>query len=364
MAPPVAFAQQPPSEFELTPTGYVQLDFRAFPDWSVSPGTGRLNRDTFEVRRLRGGVDGSWRRWSFEFSIDPLDEDGILIKDAYAQMRVGAYRVRAGQFKLPGSRAYGTSARNTDLLERATLATSLAARRDVGVSVLGRLGPHVDYQAGLFAGDDNGESHRAGLTAAGRLEWEPTDDLILAAYASGGRLSSHDSQPENGLTGRAASGYRFFQDVYVQGRRDRIGGDVEWSPGSWQFTVETLRVRDQRLEQGLDYEDLPPVVGLGANFTARWRFARGRDIVFGHDYMTFDDLGPKTIADSVRPRASDVRAHGVHAATVGGSWRLAPWLRLVGNAGAEWFSEPRSAPNPAEKRAYFVMGTRLQIELP
>ena len=26
-----------PREFELTPTGYVQLDFRSFPDWPVSP---------------------------------------------------------------------------------------------------------------------------------------------------------------------------------------------------------------------------------------------------------------------------------------------------------------------------------------
>jgi hypothetical protein len=115
------------------------------------------------------------------------------------------------------------------------------------------------------------------VTAAGRLEWEPTDNLILAAHASGGRLSSRDNDPENGLTGRAPWGYRFFQDVYVQ---------------------------------GLDYEDLPPVMGIGTNFTARWRFARGRDIVFGHDYMTFDDLGPKTIADSVRPRASDIRPVG------------------------------------------------------
>jgi len=362
--PSVAVAQQPAGEFELTPTGYVQLDVRSFPDWAVSPGTGRLNRDTVEIRRLRAGVEGSWRPWSFEFSIDPLDDDGVLVKDAYAQIRVGAYRVRAGQFKLPGSRAYETSARNMDFLERAALATSLAATRDVGASLLGRLGPRVDYHVGLFAGDANGENDRAGATAAGRVEWEPTGNLIVAAYGSAGRLSSLDSGPENGLNGRSPSGYRFYEDVYVQGRRDRVGGDVEWTLGAWQFTVEALRVRDERHEQGLDYEDLPAIVGLGTNLTARWRFARGRDIVFGHDYMTFDDIGPKTTADSVRPRATDVRARGMHAVTLGGSWRVTPWLRLLGNAGAEWFSEPRSAPNAPEQRAYFVVGTRLQIELP
>ena len=39
-APVTAAAQNTANtrgEFELTPTGYVQLDFRSFPDWPVSP---------------------------------------------------------------------------------------------------------------------------------------------------------------------------------------------------------------------------------------------------------------------------------------------------------------------------------------
>ena len=276
---------------------------------------------------------------------------------------MGAYRVRAGQFKLPGSRAYSSAARNTDFLERAVLATSLAARRDVGVMVRGRLSPRLDYEAGVFAGDDNGEADRAGVTAAGRLEWDAADELIVAGYVSEGGLSSVDTDPENGLSGRAPSGYRFFEDVYVQGRRRRLGADVEWSPGTWQFTAEALRVRDERREQGLDFEDLPSAVALGTSLTVRWRFARGRDVVLGHDYMAFDDVGQATDAASVRPRATDIRARAVHAVTVGGSWRVAPWLRLLGNAGMEWFSERRSAPDPAAQRGYVVMGTRLQIEL-
>jgi len=222
----------------------------------------------------------------------------------------------------------------------------------------------VDYEAGLFAGDDNGEADRAGVTAAARLEWDAADDLVLAVYESEGRLSAVDTDPENGLSGRAPSGYRFYEDVYVQGRRRRFGGDDPRSPGTWQFTAEALRVRDVRREQGLDVEDLPAAVGLGTSLTARWRFAAGRDVVLGYDYLAFDDAGPTTAFDSVRPRASDIRARAMHAVTVGGSWRLAPWLRLLGNAGMEWFSELRSAPDPTQKRGYVVMGTRLQIEMP
>ena len=52
----------PNSRFEIAPRGYVQFDWRGFPDWPVTPGSGRLNHDTFQVRRARVGVDGRLRR--------------------------------------------------------------------------------------------------------------------------------------------------------------------------------------------------------------------------------------------------------------------------------------------------------------
>ena len=92
--------------FEITPRGYVQFDWRGFPGWTVTPDTGRLEPDTLDVRRLRAGIDGRWRQWSFEASVDPLDDlDDTLIKDAYVQYRVSReLRLRGGQFKLPGGR--------------------------------------------------------------------------------------------------------------------------------------------------------------------------------------------------------------------------------------------------------------------
>ena len=214
-----------------------------------------------------------------------MDEDGTLVKDAYAQMRVGVYRIRAGQFKAPGSREYGTAARNTDFLERAGLASSLAAQRDIGAMLFGNIGENLDYQVGMFAGDDNGANDRSGLTGAGRFEWEPSNDLILAVFLSEGELAAAEAEPENGLTGRMPSGYRFFEDVYVQGRRRRVGGDVEWSPGQWQFTAEGLRVRDERREQGIDLDDLPSVIGVGASLTARWRFAPRREVAVRYEIL-------------------------------------------------------------------------------
>ena len=173
---------------------------------------------------------------------------------------------------------------------------------------------------------------------------------MLAVYGSEGRLTAVDTDPENGLEGRLSSGYRFFENVYVQGRRTRLGGDVEWSPGRWQFTVEALRVRDERQEQGVDIDDLPAVVGTGASLTTRWRFAPRRDVAVRYEYLGFDDVGPDTEMASVRPRAADLRARAAQAVTFGGSWGVTRWVRLMGNAGVEWFSDPRTAPEAGRER--------------
>jgi hypothetical protein len=356
--------EPPPPVFELIPETYIQFDWRAYPEYPVEPGTGRLEFDTFEVRRVRVGATGQWRGARFEFTVDPQDIDGTLVKDAYVEFRPGSYEVRFGQFKPPSSRDYGTSARQTDFLERTGLGGSLSAQRDLGAALHGDIGQHVDYDVGVFAGDNNGAPSRSGLTGTGRLEWEPQTDLVLALYGSEGRLTALETDPENGLEGRLSSGYRFFENVYVQGRRTRVGGDVEWSPGPLQFTVETLRVRDERREQGVDVDDLPALVGLAANFTTRWRFAPRRDVVVRYEYLGFDDVGADTAMASVRPRAADVRARAGQAVTLGGSWNVTRWLRFMGHAGVDWFSDPRTAPEAGDDRGYWTFGTRLQLELP
>jgi hypothetical protein len=229
-----ASAQEPaPAAGTLTvaPTGYIQFDMRAFPGWDATPGTGRLNRATAEIRRASVGVEASWRRLSFEVSVDPRDDDGIFVKDAYAQFRVHrALRIRVGQFKIPGTREYDGSARRLDFLERSPLTESLAVRRDIGARADGRRGP-IEYEFGLFAGDGVGRDERAGLTVAGRLAWQLNRDLQIGASVSDGRTEAVESDDPNGLQGRSPSGYRFLDGVYVQGQRVRVGGDLSGHPG-------------------------------------------------------------------------------------------------------------------------------------
>lgn len=373
--PPTGQAPAPGPAFEIQPRAYVQFDWRGYPDWTVPLGTGRLTYDALEVRRARVGVDGRWRRVSFEFSFGPEDLEDVWVKDAYLQVRVNrAVGVRAGQFKLPGSREYGTSARSIDFLERSALAESTAPHRDIGVMLTGRVGARIEYEAGLFAGDGNGRRSRADRTAAGRVVWDLPENVEVAFALSEGRVASEDTEPANGFTGRSSSGYRFFEPVYVQGRRGRIGADAAWDPGPWRFAVEALRAVDARDRQGLDYEDLPSLVGVGWSVAATRRFGlrqggprsrlREWDLGVRYDRLSFDDEGPETPRDSVRARATDVRARAVRTVTSAVSWRPASWVRAMGNASIERYSEARSAPEAGRRGGYWMFAASLQVEWP
>jgi hypothetical protein len=100
---------------------------------------------------------------------------------------------------------------------------------------------------------------------------------------------------------------------------------MEWNPGRWRVIAQALRARDARDEQGLDFEDLPALLGVGWSVELTRHFGR--------------QPGPR-----LRLREWDVPG--------------------VGNASVEGYSEPRSAPEPGRESRYWVFGTRLQFERP
>ena len=371
-----AASQEAPASggFQMAPRAYVQLDWRGYPDWDVATGTGRLNRDTWEFRRLRFGLDSEWRRAAFELTVDPQDEDGVFLKDAYGQWRFSrGFRVRVGQFKVPGSREYGRTARTLDYLERAALADTAAPGRDVGGSVFGDVGDRWSYEAGVFTGDGNGRPSRADTTGAGRVEFGLTGDIEIGGSFSLGRVEAVDTGDPNGLVGRSTSGYRFFEQVYVHGWRVRAGGDVRWESGPWRIDGEVLRVGEERAGQGLEFEDLPDLVSVGWSASLTHRLfrrnganrVRSREIELAIrvDSLAFDDSGPRTDLDSVRPRATDIRPRGVLTTTAGVSWEPNPWIRVMTNAAWEHYDETRAGPRPG-RSGFLTLGTRLQVGLP
>lgn len=369
--PGAATAQGPSTEpgasarLSWTPTGHLQLDSRSFADWDLVGSEPRLQREAFEVRRARLGLDLSWRAWRGELSVDPLDEDGTWLKDARAEVRPARWlRVHGGQFKLPGGREYGTSTRRLGFLERSMLSESLAAGRDLGGLVELRPGRGVQAEIGLFAGDGRGREERAGLTSAARIGWQARRRLDLGGSLSIGRVrAGADADATNGINGRSTTSYRFFDRLYVHGRRTRVGADLEWRPRRWQVNVEAMRLTEQRRGQAASFEDLPALAARAATASVRWQPER-HDVGVRVEWMAFDDVGPDTGAASVRPRAADVRARASRAVTVSAGRQLAQWLRVLGELASEHYSDARTAPTPGRTGPYLVAGVRLQVELP
>jgi hypothetical protein len=160
----------------------------------------------------------------------------------------------------------------------------------------------------------------------------------------------------------------------VDGLRTRFGADASWRRGPWRVTAEMLRVSEARDGQGLDLEDLPTLIGFGWSSAVTREFGRRPganrsrlhewDLAVRFDSLALDDDGPQTESDSVRPRATDVRARGGRTLTTGVSWNFSRWARVLAEAAADHYTEALSAPEAGKSGVYWSFGTRLQLELP
>ncbi|HSD67065.1 MAG TPA: porin, partial [Vicinamibacteria bacterium] len=158
--------ENPSAGFRLALRGYVQADFRSFPEWPAGDDdVGSLHDDEFEWQRIRIGVEGRWRRLTFEVDADPAFDEGDELKDAWLSLRLArALQVRGGRMKLPSSPERLTSPAKTDFIERADVVEAIAPDRDWGVVLHGEIGRFLEYQGGVFEGDGSTRDDRAGTT--------------------------------------------------------------------------------------------------------------------------------------------------------------------------------------------------------
>ena len=208
--------------------------------------------------------------------VDPAFDKGDELKDAWIDLRLSkAIQLRGGNMKLPVSPEFLTSPAKTDFVERAAVVDSIGPSRDWGALVHGEISRAVEYQAGVFAGDDRASDGRAGTTAAARLVLKPARWLDFGGSFSQGDVQADpvgpglDPEPK-GLSGTSVSGYRFFPSVYVNGRRLRWGADARVQAGPFSLWGEFLETREQRKGQGPTLLDLPEVRGDGWSATATW----------------------------------------------------------------------------------------------
>jgi len=379
------------ADFELKLAGYTQLDFRSFPGWQVEEKTHR--NDRFDIRRLRLGLDGQWKKLSWDFiyelagptqdlvrNLDPGTSEAAQLKNLYVEYEFSKrFALRVGHTKPPVSHEFLTSASRTDFVERSLLSNALAPDRDWGVLAMGKLAKRLDYSVGVFRGDGSRSDNRAGTTVAARLVLETVKGLDVGGSFSHGEVEAEpdtgdlDPSPK-GFLGRSPSFWRFYERKFVEGRRLRWGADSQYFRGPVGLKGEFLQGREQRKRQGSVFQDLAEEVGSGWSATASWVVTGEKkdrslkpkrpltkggpgliELIARYESLRFDDTGPSTGFEGAGNRANNLRPAQDRIMWAGLSWWPSEWMRFQANATFERYLDALLAPEPPGAR--FVTGT-------
>jgi phosphate-selective porin OprO and OprP len=375
--------------------GDVRLDvrFKVARDWRHFETEVGATDQIWRMRR--GGINGEIGD-HIEFQIERDLFRGGEWRDLFARWRTHRQvEVTAGRFKVPFGREQSVSASDIDFAFRALVSDLIAPGRDKGVMVNGRfLSRGVTYEVGVF--DDDGDNGRLredqfsvtgdvediGPSFAGRVTGTPlrrlTEHLetFRVGFAYGGA-----SLPEglNSLRGRTLYGTSdFFEPVYVNGRRTRMGVELSYTPGPVSVTAEWMQAREERKRQGLGDLDLSDLITTGWYTAATWLvtgedksdFNNPRDPLFDGGFgaielaMRYERLGFES-ADKVGPAFSNPRAEHVLGNTaglwtMGVNWFANRWVRATINAIREDFDDLARAPQPGTGSYWSAVG-RLQL---
>jgi phosphate-selective porin OprO/OprP len=151
------------------------------------------------------------------------------------------------------------------------------------------------------------------------------------------------------LRGKTVTGSPLREAVYVGGRRQRLGAELQWRQGPVAAQGEFIRARDQRRGQGLDNEDLPSAVADGWYLSGTWIVTgeRKRDAVrpamsvlnggvgaleLAVRVERFALVGDRSFgASTLSPRDALIAARGDTVWTTGLNWYLSDDLKLQAN---------------------------------
>jgi phosphate-selective porin len=381
--------------------GRAQFDWRWFdPD---------VGEETYDLRTLRLGLKGRLTRhfdWEIEREIDKaanLEEEVEKWrfgqwKDVYANWTTfDTFSVKGGRFKMPFGLEQNTGVSDLDFAYRTLGSTKIAPGRDTGVMAYGEfLGGALLYEAGVFDDDgDNGELEverfiqdgqdleDLGPSFAARVVGElfrglPVHDRLKGAEFGFAYTRSNVPEGLNSLFGEDVWGYNFVERVYVNGTRQRLGLQADWSPGPLGFRAEWMQSREERLGQSNRNEDLSDFIGTAWYTSATWivtgedkdsdvtpndpLFRGGIGVVeigVRYDSLTFESAS-KEGADFTNPRADHLTPNTDGTLTFGLNWMPIRWVKVVANGIRQSFSDVSRVPI-AGTTDYWSGLVRLQV---
>ena len=256
-----------------------QNDWRDFPS---EPGTDQKN--VFDPYRERIAVEGKILGHVLYHVEREFHETSSPWKNIYLDTRVmHGVHLQGGQFNMPFGLDQTTSLMNLDFNYHSLAGSFLAPGRGLGVMAYGNFFKKnlLAYEAGIFRQDgDNTRSAqlldvRVAPTVAGRIvvkpfsKWQPLH--FVRSMETGFAFTDGVLPPGlYSLKGQTIPGDAFVQKLYVNGRRQRLGAQLQWRPGPIGVQAEAMRVRDTRIGQGIEDEDLPNVVERAWYVSGTW----------------------------------------------------------------------------------------------
>ena len=379
-------------------------DFRAF-DPEVSGDEG----ETSNLRRFRVGIQGYITK-DFEFEVEREIRNEVaeafslrarpthyLWRDVYGNYRhFRRFQIRAGQFKIPFGLDQLNGITSGEFVFRSLIGSYLAPGRDIGVMAHGKLfESRLQYQAGWFRHDGarihqadyspSGERTFAGRLASAPFSWvAPPRFLKSLKDLELGVAFTESAVPEGLRSPRGRTWiatHNYFPRINVHGHRLRLGTELSWTPGPFSLRGEVIRVRDERLGQGLRGTDLPNLISRGWYLSGSWvltgekkdRYvipkrpfgwgtgfgafeiaARGEQIRFGSAEH------PGTPSRSTR--AANLASASERVATFGVNWYLNRWVRVQFNGLRETIEDPDKVPVRGIQ-SYWSKYVRIQFSL-
>lgn len=261
---------------DIEPRATLQTEWRRFDGQPASRGS------VVELRRARIGIEGRvFRHVEYQVERD-LHETSTPWADVYANVTFPrGVGLRAGHFKVPFSLERLTAAAELDFAYRSLTADYLAPGREIGAMVHGKaLGNRLRYQAGLFrGGGDNVRSSERDASSRSRLmggrlvvrPWDGARASVASKLAVGLSLTSGRlPQGPNSIRVHTFADDPLAHEVFVNGQRRRIGGEVEWRFRSMSLRGERVHVSEQRLGEGTDDDDLPHATANGWYLSGTW----------------------------------------------------------------------------------------------
>lgn len=254
-----------------------QADWRDFPAEAQDS-----SEDIFDRHRARVALDGRISKY-VEYQVEREMRDGTRPwRDLFVNLRpLRQLEIRLGRFKVPFSLEQTTSSMAIDFAYRSLAASFLAPGRDVGVMGHGDLVRNrLKYEVGVFReGGDNARVKEAMApasqrTIAGRIVSRPWSSTRLPSLRNleVGVAFTTGQVPEglNSLRADTIPGDRLAERVYVNGRRRRLGAELQWRTGPLSVQGEVIGVREQRRGQGIDNQNLPDAVQRGWYLGGTW----------------------------------------------------------------------------------------------